>query len=356
MTRMQKIMMSLVAVLYCLAPVYAQDGDWPREVALEQGTVTIYEPQVDEMKDDFIRFRAALAWRDTPSAEPVFGAGWFESETVTNNFSRTVHPVSMIVTDTRFPEGTPDIQGGLSTALSEAASAGHFQFSLDSLESSLKMTKAESLAARQLNTAPPEIIYRDHPALLVTLDGDPVLREVENSPLEAVINTPYPLIHDGRRYWLNVAEGVWYRANTATGPYSFVSDVPKDVASAVRIENEDGTALQATTGMVDSITAADAPEIVITTVPAELIVTDGPAAFVPLVDDLLVLQNSDDDVFMHVSGQEYYIVLSGRWYRAASLAGPWKYHSADDLPAAFVNIPLESDQADSRVYIAGTDE
>ena len=253
MTRMQKIMMSLMAVLYCLTPIYAQDGDWPREVELEQGTVTIYEPQVDEMKDDFIRFRAALAWRETPSAEPVFGAGWFEAETITNNFSRTVHPVSMTVTDTRFPEGTPDVQGGLSTALARATSTGKFQLSLDSLESSLKMTEAENRAARQLNTAPPEIIYRDHPALLVTLDGDPVLREIENSPLEAVINTPYPLIHDGRRYWLNVAEGVWYRAAAATGPYSYVTDVPKDVATVVKIEDEDGTELQAAKGSLLSL-------------------------------------------------------------------------------------------------------
>ena len=61
---------------------------------------------------------------------------------------------------------------------------------------------------------------------------------------------------------------------------------------------------------VEPVTAANAPEIVVTTEPAELIVTEGPAAFVPLVDDLLVLQNSDNDVFMHVSSQNYYIVLS----------------------------------------------
>ena len=225
--------MALVVAMVWPAPAIAQESGWPHRLELEQGSVTIYEPQVDEMKDDFIRFRAALAWRESPDAEPVFGAGWFESEAVTNNFSRTVHPVSMQVTDTRFPSGTPDVEAGLSAALASATIAGEFQFSLDDLESSLETTANEALAAQKLNTAPPKIIYRDQPALLLTLDGEPVLRDIESSPLEAVINTPYPLIHDGRRYWLNVAEGVWYRAPEATGPYRFVTDVPKDVAEVV---------------------------------------------------------------------------------------------------------------------------
>ena len=84
--------------------------------------------------------------------------------------------------------------------------------------------------------------------------------------------------------------------------------------------------------------------------------TDGPAVFVPLLDDLLVLQNSDDDVFMHVESQRFYIVLAGRWYDADSLNGPWSYRAADQLPPAFAEIPPRSEQADARVYVAGTAE
>ena len=59
---------------------------------------------------------------------------------------------------------------------------------------------------------------------------------------------------------------------------------------------------------------------------------------------------------MHVSEQEYFIVLSGRWFNSASMQGPWSYIKSDDLPAAFQKIPEDSGQADSRVYVAGTDE
>jgi hypothetical protein len=349
---------SLVNVLWALLllvslpSVLAQDSDWPRTVPLEQGMVTIYQPQVDEMNGDVIQFRAALAWRATADSEPVFGAGWFESRVEIDQSSRIVHPVDMKVTETRFPAGTDDVQSELASVLQQQSPGWNLDFSLDELQASLKATEAESLAAEKLNTSPPRVIYRDRPALLVSMDGEPVLREIENSKYQAVINTPYPLIFNGRHYYLNAAKDVWYRAANATGPYQFEDSPPADIAAMVKA-GEPGAAEQQP---LEPVTAANAPEIIVSTEPAELIVTDGPAAFVPLVDDLLVLHNSDDDLFMHVGSQKYYIVLAGRWYQSGSLNGPWSYQPAEDLPVAFASIPKDSNQADARVYVAGTEE
>jgi hypothetical protein len=332
-----------------LPSVMAQESDWPRTLPLEQGMVTIYSLQVDDKKGDAIQFRAALAYRATPDSEPVFGAGWFESTVEIDSTNRIVHPTDLKITGTRFPPGTDEMQAELANVLTRQSPDWNLDFSLDELESALRVAEAESLA---VNTTPPKIFYRDHPALLISIDGDPVLREIENSSHQAVINTPYPLIFDGKHYYLNAAKNVWYRANKATGPYQLDSRPPSDVAATV----DAGESTELSEQPNEPVTEATAPEIVVTTEPAELIVTEGPAAFVPLVDDLLVLQNSDDDVFMHVSSQDFFIVLAGRWYRSASLNGPWTYQSADGLPMAFANIPQDSDQADSRVYVAGTDE
>ena len=356
MNRSLQSVFCAILMLVSLPCALAQESDWPRTLPLEQGTVTIYSLQVDEMSDDIIHFRAALAYRETPGSEPVFGAGWFESRVEIDSASRIVHPTELKVTQTRFPDGTVDVQLELSTVLAQQSPAWNLDFSVDELEAALKQSEAESVAAQNLNTAPPRIIYRDHPALLISFDGEPVLREIENSPYEAVINTPYPLISDGRNYYLNVARDVWYRADKATGPYRFEADPPADIAAMVNAAEVADDADAAVEAPGQPITAANAPEIVVSVEPAELIVTEGPAAFVPLVDDLLVLQNSDDDVFMHVSSQEFYIVLAGRWYHASTLNGPWAYQPADDLPSAFANIPRDSDQADSRVYVAGTQE
>lgn len=342
-----------------LASAQALDGGWPRTLPVDAGMVTIYEPQVDGMDGDVIRYRAALAWRPSADAEPIFGAGWFESKVDIDRSQRIVRPQNLELTNTRFPAGTADLQPGLSAALAEQAPRWNLDYSLDRLDAALEAAAAEQQAVQQLNTAPPRIIYRDRPALLVQLDGDPVLRTIEDSPYQAVINTPYPLISDGKRYYLNAARGVWYQADRALGPYRFEASPPAGIVAmvkpdeAVPAESAAGTAGQAP---AEPVTAANAPEIVVATEPAELIVTEGPAAFVPLVDDLLVLQNSEDDVFMHLGSQQYYIVLAGRWYRAKSLNGPWAWQAADQLPPAFADIPQTSDQADSRVYVAGTPE
>ena len=352
MNRIGLFMSCALALLVASMPVSAQENDWPRTLPLEQGTVTIYPLQVDERTGDIIRFRAALAYRERAGAEPVFGAGWFESRVEVDSVRRIVHPVDFKVTETRFPDGTGDLQSELSSALARQSSDWNLDFSLDELEAGLKQAEAERTAMESLNTAPPRIIYRDHPALLISMDGDPVLREIEDSPYEAVINTPYPLIFNGDDYYLNVAQDVWYRSGEATGPYRYEPRPPTDIAAMVNA----GDAGEAAVAPDEPMTAANAPEIIVSTEPTELVVTGGPAAFVPLVDDLLVLKNSDDDVFMHVSSQQFYIVLAGRWYRAGSLDGPWEYRPADQLPAAFADIPRSSGQADSRVYVAGTDE
>ncbi|MDX2417691.1 MAG: hypothetical protein QNK19_09555 [Xanthomonadales bacterium] len=349
---MNRLLLSVFWTLLTLASLpslFAQDSNWPRTVPLGQGMVTIYSPQIDGKNGNTIQYRAALAYRATAGSEPIFGAGWFESTVSIDSTNRIVHPTDLSLTETRFPAGTADIQSELASVVMQQSPGWNLDFSVDELDNALK---AEESEIRAINTTPPKIVYRDHPALLISIDGEPVLREIENSPYKAVINTPYPLISDGKYYYLNAAKDVWYRARTVTGPYQFETTPPAAIAAMVSPDDE-ATAEEQTD---EPITAANAPEIVVTTEPAELIVTEGPAAFVPLVDDLLVLQNSNDDVFMHVSSQYFYIVLAGRWYRAYSLTGPWSYQLADDLPKAFANIPRDSNQADSRVYVAGTEE
>ena len=57
----------------------ADEIDWPRELKLDSGVLTIYQPQVDDMVNDVVKFRAAVSYKATGTQEPVFGAAWFES-------------------------------------------------------------------------------------------------------------------------------------------------------------------------------------------------------------------------------------------------------------------------------------
>lgn len=281
--------------------VRAQGLEWPRDLAIESGVLTMYEPQVDDLKDDILSFRAAVAYKQDDGSELVFGAAWFESRVEIDRETRMVHMVHLEVTDMRFPEGSEHVQGELNEYIKAGLPSWDVDFSLDGLLTSLEAAEKEIAAAQNLNMDPPVIIYRDHPALLVYIDGDPVMKKIENSNYQSVINTPYPLIYDGKRfYYLNAATDVWYKSKAATGPYDFEPNPPPEIAAMVdQPEAEEASD--------EVVTASNAPEIVVATTSAELIVSEGEPDFEPLVDDLLVLKNSQSDIFMHVSAQDYYI-------------------------------------------------
>ena len=350
MKNIRVLMYILVINALIVTVSQASELKWPREVVLDSGTLTMYQPQVDTLKNDILTFRAAVSYKAGSGAEPVFGAAWFESRVEIDREERMVHMVSLTVTDTRFPDGAEHVKAEFDQVIKAGLPGWDVDFSLDDLLTSLEASEEQIAAANDLKMDPPEIIYRDQPAVLIILDGDPVLREIENSPYKAVINTPYPLIVDEKKkaYYLNAGKDVWYQASKATGPYSYVASPPAEIAKMLdQSEMEDSD---------EVVTARNAPELVVSTEPAELIVTEGEAEFEPLVDDLLVITNSASDIFMNVSEQKYYIVLSGRWYQSSSMQGPWVFIDSDQLPAAFGNIPGDSAQAESRVYVAGTDE
>src|SRR5678815_1376967 len=51
-----------------------------------------------------------------------------------------------------------------------------------------------------------------------------------------------------------------------------------------------------------------------------------------------------------------YLLLSGRWYKASSLKGPWSHVAPRDLPADFARIPPGSPQAIVLASVPGTRE
>jgi len=105
-----------------------------------------------------------------------------------------------------------------------------------------------------------------------------------------------------------------------------------------------------------TVTSENAPIIVVVHEPTELVVSDGEAKFSPLNDNLLAMSNTDSSVFMDVTEQKYYMVISGRWYQASSMESKWKYVESDSLPESFATIPDDSKYADVKTYVAGTDE
>lgn len=65
-TKQPLYLAALLAAIFliCTGPAHADDSNWPREVTLESGLLTIYQPQVDGLKNDILSFRAAVSFKE----------------------------------------------------------------------------------------------------------------------------------------------------------------------------------------------------------------------------------------------------------------------------------------------------
>jgi hypothetical protein len=99
-----------------------------------------------------------------------------------------------------------------------------------------------------------------------------------------------------------------------------------------------------------------APKVVSTDVPAEMILFTGSPALqdVPKTS-LQWASNTESDVFFDKAGKQWYVLLSGRWFRAPDLNGPWVF-ATPDLPADFRNIPEDAPYYAVRASVPGTSE
>jgi len=62
-------------------------------------------------------------------------------------------------------------------------------------------------------------------------------------------------------------------------------------------------------------------------------VLQGEPALSPIAaTKILEITNTDADLFLYTPEQQYYALLSGRWYHAKSLQGPWEFAASGQLP------------------------
>src|SRR5207244_13107135 len=97
------------------------------------------------------------------------------------------------------------------------------------------------------------------------------------------------------------------------------------------------------------------PTIYLSTIPAELLQTEGAPNLVPIEGtDLMQVQNSDNALFLSERDQHYYVLLSGRWFKSTTIVGPWKFVPYQRLPGDFAKIPPTHPTANVLVSVPGT--
>jgi hypothetical protein len=314
-----------------------EDAPWPRVRSTNGNTVTFHLPQVERWSTNWFVARAVVEVKPARAKKELLGVIWFEAQAGVDRSQRLVMLNRLEITKASFPDA-PDNGSNALVIVRELFPTSARTVSLDYLITTLGFEQA---AARQesqvLSHTPPDIIWVTNRAVLVLIDGEPALRPIPDAALERVINTPALLVREpaGGRFYL-AGENQWFAADSLPGPWSLAQVPPAPVAAL----------LPAPTNPPPARAGEPAPRIIVSTRPAELLMTDGLPDFRPVPGTALqYAANTDNQLFFHTTSREAYLLLSGRWFKAASLSGPWAYIAPGDLPDDFARIPLTSPQA-----------
>ncbi|MCX6287529.1 MAG: carbohydrate-binding family V/XII [Bacteroidetes bacterium] len=368
MKRFSIFIMSACLSLMVVAQSKQTPANWPKQINTTNGKILVYQPQPDSLIGIKLYGRAAVSYTKT-GQQPTFGAIWFMTTIAVDRTNREVGMSSVKILNVRFPsqdQSNTDKIEKFKNTLETEIPKWNLDMTMDELNASLADAKAVNRQASGLNNVPPEIIFTKTPSVLVLFDGDPKFKPVPNSKIQQAVNTPFFVVQDpGNKEYYLYGSTWWYKTNDVDkGKWVNVKAPPGDIkklqeslaAQANANPDNNQKAASADDNSKDKTPPASPPQIIVRTAPAELVQSNGEPDFSPIQGtQLLYMTNSENNIFMFIDKQMYYVLISGRWYTSSAMAGPWTFIASDKLPADFANIPEGSDKDQVLASVAGTE-
>jgi hypothetical protein len=332
---------------------------WPRVVNSNGATISIYQPQVDSWTGNVLKAYTAVKVKTAGKQATDYGVIWFTANTEVDKVNRVVTLTNFTITKQNFPTIANNGQAFASALTGQLP--WNQTIPLDLLESDLAINgNAGTMKTYEVQNAPPRLIYSTTPAVLALIDGKPVLG-TEKDHLQSVINTRALIVYDTSKYtyYLALMDG-WMEAPTIEGPYTIARHAPtrdlQKIEEAAQKSNSNQPLGNPQQSLSDAYGEDQVPMVYVSTVPAELLITNGQPQLTPILGtSLLYVSNSGNDIFMDTASNTYYVLLAGRWFSAASLQnGPWSYVAGTALPPDFAKIPTSNPKASVLVSVPGT--
>ena len=328
------------------------DREWPQELTKDGSKLLLYQPQIESWANQArLRARMALAFQAKGVPTPELGAVVLEADTSTSLETREVRISNIQVVDGRFPRLGDAGSANVLRALQERLKDEDVVISLDRLLASVERAEISSKPA-PLKSDPPKIFVSRKPAILVIFDGAPLMSPIPGNDLRFAVNTNWDLFLDPATKTHYLRDGqAWYKAARVEGPWTPAGALPPAFGRLPADENwKDVRA--ALPGR--AVEAGAVPAVLVSEVPAELILLEGePKQEAIPGTGLAWVTNTESDLFFVKSEGRWYYLVSGRWFRAASLDGPWSF-ATPELPKDFALIPSDHPAGDVLSLVPGT--
>jgi hypothetical protein len=332
----------------CAAPELPQDNGWPRRIANSSGAIIYYQPQINRW-DNYKALSGQAAFSLTPSSgKGTVGVVSFHASTDVDKENRTVYLHDIQYTSVRFPSLDAQTSTKMEQLFRALAPHEMVPLALDRLLADLDESKTAA-APVALENDPPAVFSSTSPAILLLVQGEPVLTGIPKTNLQFVVNTTWDVFFEKskRQYYL-LANNVWLAASAIKGPWVRASALPEDMSKLPAGGNWDAVR------KAIPPQAGTTPQVFFSNTPADLILFKGAPVYSRIAGThLLYVVNTDNDVFLEDLTRTYYVLLSGRWFSAPSLSGQWAY-AGDRLPADFAKISDSSAKAHVLASVPGT--
>ncbi len=341
--------------------VSSADRGWPRTVTAGADEISVYQPQLEKWEGDELAAYAAVSVRTEGKEQPTYGVVWFTARTEVDKVNREVTLDNFLITKVRFPTAESK-ETEYQQIMQQKVPSESRSIALDRLLAELATaeTVEQAIQGVQVKNDPPTVIVTTRPAVLVLIDGPPHFTDVSDTKLQRVINTPALIILEPqkRKYYLSLMDG-WMEAAQIEGPWSYAKKIPGDLKKVQTLlqERQQVDTLEASKQQSLKQAAKDGklPTIYVSLGPAELLEIEGQPQFEPITGTRLeYVKNTTAEVFRDTATLDYYILLSGRWFRSRSLEnGPWSFVDKE-LPPDFAKIPEDSPKAGVLASVPGT--
>ncbi|NEI96435.1 SH3 domain-containing protein [Rhizobium ruizarguesonis] len=339
-----------------LSRTAAETASWPRTFTADSdATLTLFQPQVVDWSG-FTKLDALIATelKTSKDASPVYGVIGVTAKTVADDETDNVLLTDVEATEVNFSTLNKDQLAKLALGVGKILPTDPITVSQDRLTASLADYKRLNDVSG-LRADPPPVFHSETPAILVQTDGKAVVSPVKGvQGLSFVVNTNWDVFQsDADKAFYLRDEKSWLTAKALDGEWTEAAELPPQISS-LPDENDwkDVKPALPTQKFLDG----NAPKVFYSDVPAELLVFEGKPALEKVPGTGLEwASNTTSDVFYRPADKTWYVLLSGRWFSAQSLDGPWTF-ATPNLPGDFQSIPQDASYYSVRASIPGTSE